>query len=133
MNAQNVVGHAATNADDAWSRLTLEPLRAGDPSYIDCSAARGGINVAGKLKTLLNLHSKTKKCAHLLLTGYRGDGKTTELFQLINTIRDKYRPLYFDAQEEFDLLDLKFPDFLLGMATAVSKRMEEEEHFKIRE
>ncbi|MBI1925616.1 hypothetical protein HYR99_15350 [Candidatus Poribacteria bacterium] len=92
-----------------------------------------GINVAGKLRTLINLHSKTKKCAHLLLTGYRGDGKTTELFQLISTIQHQYRPLYFNAEDEFDLLDVKFPDFLLGITTAVSKRMDEEEHLPLPE
>jgi hypothetical protein len=63
---------------------------------------------------------------HLLLTGYRGDGKTTELFKFIDLIRNGYRPLYFNAEEEFDLLDFKFPDFLLGVASAVFERIEEQ-------
>jgi len=126
-NVQNEVLTPANNTRDAWRRLTIEPLRnTDDPRYFDCSDARG-TNVAGTLQDILDLYSRDEKCMHLLFTGYRGDGKTTELFQFMNLIKDGYRPLYFDAAEEFDLRDFEFPDFLLGIATAVFDRMKEQD------
>jgi hypothetical protein len=121
---QNQALISADNTQDAWRRLTLEPLQAGDRSYYDCSEARG-TNVARKLKRLLDLHRMDDNCMHLLLTGYRGDGKTTELFQFMNAIQHQYCPFYFNAEQEFDLLDFRFPDFLLGIATAIFEWMSE--------
>jgi hypothetical protein len=115
----------AENAWDAWERLTLEPLHANDPRYLDCSAARG-IDVVQKLQIELRLHSRANKCMHQLFTGYRGDGKTTELYRFIGLIENDYRPLYFNAEEVFDLNDFRFPDFLLGIATVVFERMNEQ-------
>jgi hypothetical protein len=114
------------NVEDAWAQLTLEPLQeSNDPRFVDCSVARG-IDVAGMLHTSLILHSNSAQCAHLLVTGYRGDGKSTELFQFIHRIKNDYRPLYFNSEEEFDLNDFRFPDFLLGIAATVFRRMKEE-------
>ena len=124
-DGQNDVSVPANNARDAWRRLTLEPLRAVDPRYVDCSAARG-TNVIDTLYTSLDLHSMDEKCMHLLFTGYRGDGKTTELFRFINRIKGEHRPFYINAEEEFDLNDFTFPDFLLGIARAVFDRMDEQ-------
>lgn len=125
-NLQNKVSSPAKNAWDAWEMLTLEPLHANDPRYLDCSAARG-IDVVQKLHTAIRLHSRANKCMHQLFTGYRGDGKTTELYRFIGLIENEYRPLYFNAEEEFDLNDFRFPDFLLGIATVVFERMNEQQ------
>ena len=116
----------AKNAWDAWEMLTLEPLHANDIRYVDCSVARG-INVVQKLHTALRLHSRTNKCMHQLFTGYRGDGKTTELYRFRGLIENEYRPLYFNAEEVFDLNDFRLPDFLLGIATVVFERMNEQQ------
>jgi ABC-type lipopolysaccharide export system ATPase subunit len=124
-NLQNNVLSPAENAWDAWEMLTLEPLHANDPRYLDCSAARG-IDVVQKLQIELRLHSRANKCMHQLFTGYRGDGKTTELYRFIGLIENDYRPLYFNAEEVFDLNDFRFTDFLLGIATVVFERMNEQ-------
>lgn len=115
----------AQNAADAWNMLSLTPLEVNDSRYYDCSKARG-VNVAQKLFNELKLHSAAKKHMHIMLTGYRGDGKTTELFRFMNLIQDKYRPLYINAEDEFDLFDFRFPDFLLCIATVIYKRMNEQ-------
>lgn len=121
---ENAVSVPAENVWDAWNMLTLQPLLAGDTRYADCSAARG-INVVKKLCTELRLHSSSNRHMHALFTGYRGDGKTTELYRFMNSIENEYRPLYFDAADEFDLLDFRFPDFLLGIARGIFERMGE--------
>jgi hypothetical protein len=130
-NTCNDVRHPAENVRDAWRQLTLRPLNANDPRYVDCSHARG-TNVANKLCDSLDLHSMDDTCMHLLFTGYRGDGKTTELFQFMDLIKDKYRPLYFNAEMEFDLTDFRLPDFLLGIATAVFGWMDKQRSRQLR-
>lgn len=115
----------AKNAADAWNMLTVEPLPSNDKRYLDCSVVRG-INVAQTLSAQLQLCNMTNQCMHLLFTGYRGDGKTTELYRFMDKITDRFRPLYFDAQDQFDLKDFRFPDFLLGCARAVFERMEKQ-------
>ena len=114
----------AENLENAHGRLTLGPLNPGDPRYLDCAPVRG-INVVQKLETALRLH-KGKNFLHQLFTGYRGDGKSTEIKRFIGNIEKDYLPLYFNAETEFDLLDFTFPDFLLGIATVLFHRMKEE-------
>ncbi|MBI1922741.1 hypothetical protein HYR99_00675 [Candidatus Poribacteria bacterium] len=125
MNALQKDLTPAENVWDAWNMLTLDPLRANDPRYVDFSSARG-MDVAGQLHTELRFHSNANKCMHLLFTGYRGDGKTTELYRFMDGIKDEYRTLYFDADKEFDLNDFTFPDFLLGIAKVVFDSMNEQ-------
>lgn len=115
----------AQNAADAWDMFTLAPLKVNDSRYYDCSKARG-TSVTQKLLMQLKLNSDNEKNMHIMLIGTRGDGKTTELFQFMNLIQDKYRPLYINAEEEFDLVDFRFPDLLLGTATVIFKRMNEQ-------
>jgi hypothetical protein len=117
---------AGENVKDAWKLLTLQPLKGSlDSRYVDCTESRG-TNISRKLYGSLQLHSSEPSPMHVLLTGYRGDGKTTELFQFMNLIAEEYRPLYFNAEIEFDLLDFRLPDFLLGVARAVYDRMQAE-------
>ena len=116
----------ATNIYEAWDRLDVVPLPTNDCRYVDCSGARE-TNVVKELVKRLRLHSMSNKYMHALFTGYRGDGKTTELFRFMESIADKYRPLYFNAEDEFDLEDFRFPDFLLGIARVVFDKMKEEE------
>jgi hypothetical protein len=103
--------------------LTLEPLKGTlDRRYVDCSEARS-LNVSKKLYNTLSLHDSESSFMHLLVTGYRGDGKTTELYQFMQLTEQKYRPLYFNAEVDFDILDFGFPDFMLGVARAVHDHM----------
>lgn len=124
-NPKKGVSVPATNVWDAWKMLTVEPLLADDPRYVDCSTARG-TNVVERLDATLRVHSRAGEYMHQLFTGYRGDGKTTELYRFIGLINNKYRPLYLNSETEFDLIDFRFPDFLLGVAKVVFERMEEE-------
>ena len=117
----------AENIDDAADALDLRPLEnPDDPRYVDCSEVRGG-NVVRNIERLLGFQQGKGEFLHLLFSGYRGNGKTTELFQLVHRIEGKYKTLYFDAPEELDLNDMAFPDLLLGIAKMVAEKMEEEE------
>ena len=114
----------AENIDDAAHALVVQPLRnPDDPRYVDCSEVRK--DVVGLIKRRLDLQ-REGEFLHLLFSGYRGNGKTTELFQLMRQIEGKYKTLYFDARKELDLNDMAFPDLLLVIAKMVAERMEKE-------
>lgn len=114
----------AGNIDDAANALDLTALEnPKDPRYVDCSKVRGS-DVVRLINRRLVL--KKGKFLHLIFSGYRGNGKTTELFQLMYRIEGKYKTLYFNAEDELDINDMKFPDLLLGIAKMVAERMEKE-------
>ncbi|MDJ0715082.1 MAG: hypothetical protein QNJ54_12780 [Prochloraceae cyanobacterium] len=103
----------ARNIDDAWSAVDLFPLQPGDPRYVDCSQVRG--NTLERIKRMLKRHAKAKRNLHLLFTGYRGNGKTTELYQLQSIIKSDYEVIYFDVSE-LDVNNLTLSDLLLVIA-----------------
>ena len=122
MSNQNKQQKPAENVLDAWDMLDVVPLPTNDNRYVDCSQVRDS-NVVKKLANKLRVHARKGKYMHTLFTGYRGDGKSTELFRFMDVIKDDYRTFYFNAEQEFDLQDVKFPDFLLGISRVVFARM----------
>ena len=120
----NSVFQPGRNIQEAWNALDISPLSPDDPRYVDCSQVRGS-DIIKQLEKRLNMLQE-EKYLHLLFSGYRGNGKTTELFQFMNRIERKYKTLYFNAQEELDINDLTFSDLLLGIAKMTAERMEAE-------
>lgn len=104
----------AKNVDDAWIAVDAFPLEPSDPRYVDCSEVRG--ETLEKIMRMLKRHSKAGRDLHLLFTGYRGNGKTTELYQLQNNIKENYEAVYFDAAVELDVNNLTLSDLLLAIA-----------------
>jgi predicted AAA+ superfamily ATPase len=113
----------ARNIDDAWSAVDAFPLQPGDPRYLDCSRVRG--DTLKQMKRILNRHSRAKRDLHLLFTGYRGNGKTTELYQLHGEIKKDYEVIYFDAAQELDINNLTLSDLLLVVAKETVKGMQD--------
>ncbi|MBI1925142.1 hypothetical protein HYR99_12950 [Candidatus Poribacteria bacterium] len=112
----------ARNIDDAWAALDVVPLEPGDRRYVDCSQIRGP-NTLNQIERMLNRHSQAGTDFHLLFTGYRGNGKTTELYQLQSRIVQKYEVIYFDAEEKLDLYNLALTDVLVTVARETVERM----------
>ncbi|MGK7875540.1 MAG: hypothetical protein AB4426_20245 [Xenococcaceae cyanobacterium] len=111
----------ARNIDDAWSAVDAFPLKPGDPRYVDCSRVRG--DTQKQIKRMLNRHSRAERDLHLLFTGYRGNGKTTELYQLQSSIEPDYSVIYFDAATELDVNNLTLSDLLLAIAKVTVEGM----------
>lgn len=104
----------ARNIDDALDALDQSPLKPGDSRYIDCSRIRGDVQ-----KHIIRMFQRYAKAGwdfHLLFTGYRGNGKTTELYQLQNKLKPGYEVFYFDAAKELDMNNLVLSDLLLAIA-----------------
>jgi hypothetical protein len=89
------------------------PLLPDDSRYIDCAKIRGSDTVKIIERKLLR---PEKGYQHLLFSGYRGTGKTTELFQLQARFQKDYEVFYYDASAELDLFNCKMPDMLMAIA-----------------
>jgi len=104
----------ATNIDEAWAAVDAFPLEPGDPRYMDFKNMRG--NTGLKLIKMLQRHQMSKRNLHLLFTGYRGNGKTTEIYQFQSKISQDYEVIYFDANKELDVNSLSITDIMLAIA-----------------
>lgn len=80
-------------------------------------------NALKKIKTTLQFHTRAGRDLHLLFTGYRGNGKTTELYQLQSSIAAEYQVIYFDASRDLDLNNLTLSDLLLAIAKLTVEAM----------
>lgn len=95
-----------------------EPLRPGDPRYVECSTERGSTGLLGKMEKMIRLASG-HTCQ--LLSGHRGCGKTTELFRLGKELSDvksgqRYFVVYCESDLYIDLNDVEYVDVLIAVA-----------------
>ena len=97
-----------------------EPLNYGDVRYVPCDDVRGTDDLVAQIA---NSVRRSDKPVHLLFTGHRGCGKSTELkrlYQRLTTPTAKTRPffvVYFEADaEDVDVNDVDFADVLLAIA-----------------
>ena len=56
-----------------------KPLEPNDPRYISCAGLRGTGDLVGRVANAIH---RSDDPMHLLFTGHRGGGKTTELLRL---------------------------------------------------
>ena len=120
----NEVPHSrpATNIDDAWSAVDEFPLQPGDYRYVDCSQVRG-VDTVRQVERMLQRHSRAGRDLHLLFTGFRGNGKTTELYHFQSRVQDEYEVIYFDASRDLDLENLSLTDLLLAIANETMRHL----------
>jgi hypothetical protein len=108
----------AANLKDAYNSVLIEPLKSGDPRWVDCSSARGDTDVVGSLA--FRIEGSNRSTAQLI-SGHRGCGKSTELLRLVNRLeKEKFLVVFFAADEDIDMGDLVYTDLLLS----IIKRLE---------
>ncbi len=101
-----------------------EPLKPGDPRYVNCTDVRGDEDTVRKMFKII---SYSDKPTHQLFTGHRGCGKSTELLRLKERLEgDKFYIVYFAADEDLDANDLTYTDLLLSIARRVIAQTSEE-------
>lgn len=100
-----------------------EPLNPGDERYVPCDNVRGTGDLVERLE---NSVRRSGKPMHLLFTGQRGCGKTTELQRLIQRFKkptatsSPFFVVYFEADAvDVDVNDVDFADVLLAIIRAV--------------
>lgn len=101
----------------------FEPLRAGDPAYVDCREVRGDGDILTDLGRNITLTDKKSTCQ--LYTGYRGVGKSTELLRLKEDLQNKgYFVVYFAAdKEDIEPKDTEYTDILLACTRHVLENL----------
>lgn len=94
-----------------------EPLKPGDPRYVDCRDVRGDEDTVSQM---FNTISYSDRYIHQLFTGHRGCGKSTELLRLQQRLEgDGFYVVYFAVDEDLDPNDLIYTDLLLSIARRV--------------
>jgi hypothetical protein len=113
-----------------------KPLRAGDTRYVSQNGVRGPGDI---ILRLANTLQRSEDPMHLLLTGHRGGGKSTELLRLRERLSrpaealPKFFVVYFEAdREDIDINDVDFPDLLLSMVRHVGRAFREELELELR-
>lgn len=101
-----------------------QPLKSGDPRWVDLSPARGD-NVLKRLHRLFD-RKEAGQHLHVVFASHRGAGKTSELHQLAHDLGDKYCTLYFEANVELDAYEFTMEDLLLVLCREVERYMRED-------
>ena len=91
----------------------FEPLKPGDPAYVECGEVRGDSNIEQDLgRKIVRANSPTCQ----LYAGHRGAGKSTELLRLKKYLEENQCfVVYFSAdKEDIDSEDAQYTDILLA-------------------
>lgn len=112
-----------------------KPLAPRDPRYIPCEGVRGPGDLVARVANAIR---RSEDPMHLLFTGHRGAGKSTELLRLQEklahpaSVDDRFFVVYFEADaEDIDVNDVDFPDLLLAMIRQVGKALREREEIDL--
>ncbi|MBI3757832.1 MAG: hypothetical protein HY267_07645 [Deltaproteobacteria bacterium] len=118
----------ATTAVEAYVAVNPdEALQSGDARYVSLDSARGANNLAKTLRTRIVGHEQSSSSgvhARFLVTGHRGCGKTTELYRLKELLTEEhFAVVYFDAESELNLQDLKWWNILIEMVWQIDEQL----------
>lgn len=111
--------------DEAYAACHPDiPLKSGDKRFVDLTEARGiRSNVAKKIANKIK-HAEPGNYHQQLVSGHRGCGKSTELFQLQAQLKkDGYFVVYFDVEDVLDLADIKYQDVLVAITRAIEEAL----------
>jgi len=118
----SLIKKAVTVQEAQWA-CELTPLQGGDERWVDFKKIRGA-DVQERFKRLLIKPASAKdNFSHITFAGHRGCGKSTELLQVSEALREnRFFVVYCQANEELDISDIEYSDLLL----AASKVLVEE-------
>ena len=113
-----------------------KPLEPHDPRYISCEGVRGTGDLVVRVANAIR---RSEDPLHLLFTGHRGAGKSTELLRLREKLanpssgEERFFVVYFEADnEDIDVNDVDYPDILLAIIRQVVKALREREKIDLR-
>src|SRR5437867_10165205 len=108
------VEKAITIREAQWA-CELVPLPGGDARCVELTQIRGADAQERFKRLLIKPRSAKGTFSHITFAGHRGCGKSTELNQLSETLKEgKFRVVYCQANEELDILDIGYADLLLA-------------------
>ena len=107
--------HKATNLDEAIKNL--EPVHSLDIQELEQFYVAREHSPVRNIGRLLHVSYPQK----FLLTGHRGNGKSTELAKLEAHLRDEFFVVRYPVRDVLNLFDLQYVDVLLSMAIKLAK------------
>jgi energy-coupling factor transporter ATP-binding protein EcfA2 len=112
------------------------PLHKGQQDlYIDLDDVRGHSGIVSHLKTKILL-ANGPSCQ--VLTGHRGSGKSTELWQLRQALEnaasgaDRMFVVQVQADDELDRNDIDFPDILIAIIRQIASQLRERVEIRLK-
>jgi len=107
-----------------------EALESGDPRYVPLAAARGDdfAEKGGWRRQISKAIYQSKKPASCLVSGFLGDGKSTELKRLIQELKDgttghKIAAIYVDCEKYINPEIYSFVDILMAIIGETGKQL----------
>lgn len=114
----------AYKIDQVFGALLTQPLEVEDLEhfYVPTAEARGKNPILRIEKLLNNRHGEN---LHILLAGYKGCGKSTELNRLISKIEDEYLIVKFSAMDHLNPVHLSYVDLFIGTMEQLFNKVDE--------
>ncbi len=104
----------------------LDPLQPHDPRYVPLDLVRQDHVPRDLYRALISAVGHPKgKPAHVCYAGHRGNGKTTELFMVMEKLREEapFHFVYQAADADLAASDLDYPDVMLYLAKTALEKM----------
>lgn len=103
----------AEKLEEVYSAFRTQPLQLNelDDFFVETESARGGKPVRKRLARLLERETGSHK--HILLVGYKGSGKSTELNRLQKDISDDFLVVNFSVFSELDPAHLNYIELFI--------------------
>jgi len=119
--------HKAANIRDLRNAFKLEPIRIEEMEayYVENYAVRSSFNVREEIEEILKYSQSQKE--HILFTGYKGCGKSTELNHLQKDIEDNFLVINFSIEQELNALQLNYIEIFIVIMEQLFKKATDED------
>ena len=110
-------------------QATLEPLKPGDPRYVDLSAGQETKDLRLLRQYVEDQDANERRYALAAFSGHRGCGKTTQLLRLQDELAPRFTCIHVFADET--LLqdpDLDYPDLMLWLVDQLVREFDRRGH-----
>jgi len=103
----------AVSINDVYTTFKYRPLEINelDDFYIETERVRGGKPARRRIARMLD--KEIGDFQHILLVGYKGTGKSTELNHLQRDIQDKYLVINYSVMQELDPQHLNYIELFI--------------------
>jgi hypothetical protein len=129
MRGMNKPFRPAQTLPEVARQATLEPLKPGDPRYVDLSAGQETRDLRLLRQYIEDQSANDLRYALAAFSGHRGCGKTTQLLRLQDDLAPRFTSIHVYADEQ--LLqdpDLDYPDLMLWLVDELVREFHKRGH-----
>ncbi len=104
----------AATLPEVGRHASLEPLRPGDPRYVDVTEGHGSNQIRQMQVCLQDVDASENHYGKIAFTGHRGCGKSTELYRLESRLAERFTTLHLFVDDSL-IEDVDYPELLLWL------------------